>query len=64
MKKSKRKLMITVTPQTLYHLERMTAEAGHRDPGHIVDKLVAANQINARANRNRKNGGVYNGKHF
>lgn len=60
MKKSKRKLRITITPQTLFHLERMAADAGHRDPGAVVDKLVAAHQINARKN-NRKNGGFYNG---
>ena len=64
MKKGKRKLTITVTPQTLYHLERMATAAGYRDPGPVVDKLVAGHQIHARKKNNRNNGGNFNGIYF
>lgn len=49
MKKNLRKLTITVTAQTAYHLKEMADAYGHRDPGRVVDKLVREHQMAAKA---------------
>lgn len=48
MKKNLRKLTITVTTQTAYHLKEMADACGHRDPGRVVDKLVREHQTAAK----------------
>lgn len=39
-KKNLRRLSVLVTAQTAYHLDRLAAMCGHRDPGRVIDKLV------------------------
>ena len=48
MKKNLRKMTITVTAQTAYHLKEMADACGHRDPGRVVDKLVREHQMATR----------------
>ena len=47
MKKNQRRVAITVTPQTLYHLNNMADACGHRDIGRVVDRLVRERQMAA-----------------
>lgn len=54
MRKNLRKIVITVTAQTAYHLKNMADACGHRDPGRVVDKLVREHQMATRININRK----------
>ena len=54
MKKSRRRITITVTPQTLYHLQ-ILADACHRgDVGRVVDDLVREYQLTARTGNRKK----------
>ena len=39
-KKNLRRVTLLVTAQTAYNLDRLAAMCGHREPGHVVDKLV------------------------
>lgn len=45
MKKNLRRVTITVTAQTAYHLKNMADACGHRDAGRVVDKLVREHQM-------------------
>lgn len=48
MKKSRRRITIAVTPQTMYHLQTL-ADACHRgDVGRVVDDLVREYQLAAK----------------
>ena len=48
MKKSRRRIAIAVTPQTMYHLQTL-ADACHRgDVGRVVDDLVREYQLAAK----------------
>ena len=38
--KNKRRISVLVTAQTLWHLQQAAAEAGHQDPGKVIDQLV------------------------
>lgn len=61
MKKNRRRVTITVTPETLYHLEQMAAACQQQDLGHVVDKLVRDHQMAARSkNKPTHKGGAYN----
>ena len=60
-KKNLRRVAITVTPQTLYHLKNMADACGHRDVGRVVDKLVREHQMATKyspewANPNQRKG--------
>lgn len=56
MKKNRRRLVIEVTPQTLYHLENMAAEWLCK-PGDVVDVLMMEHKENEkyRKQQERKN---------
>ncbi len=47
MKKDLRRIMIAVTPQTLYHLEQMAKEKGYSKDriGQVIDSLVKQEQF-------------------
>lgn len=45
MKKNLRRVCMTVTAQTAYHLKNMADACGHRDMGRVVDKLVREHQM-------------------
>jgi len=53
VKQYRRRINISVTPQTLYHLETMAYNTHHGDIGRIVDDLVRERQMAART-RNKK----------
>lgn len=57
MKKNRRRLVIEVTPQTLYHLKNMAAEWLCK-PGCVVDVLMMEHKENDRyrKQKERKNG--------
>ena len=43
MPQHRKKIVIRLQPQTLYHLNQMAAAAGYdRDIGRVVDKIVRA----------------------
>lgn len=48
MNKNMRRVRITVTAQTLYHLQDIADACGHRDMGCVVDKLVREHQLAAK----------------
>lgn len=39
-KRHRKKLMVRITPQTAYNLERLMVMSGQKTPGRVVDKLV------------------------
>lgn len=43
-----RRVGITITAQTFYHLKDMADACGHRDIGRVVDKLVREHQLAAK----------------
>ena len=47
MKKNLRRVSVTITAQTAYHLKNMADACGHRDMGRVIDKLVREHQTNA-----------------
>lgn len=54
MKQHRRRITITVTPQTLFHLQTL-ADACHRgDVGRAVDDLVREYQLAAKMNNKPK----------
>jgi hypothetical protein len=46
--KNLRRVKMTVTAQTAYHLQEMAGASGARDLGRVVDKLVREHQTTAR----------------
>lgn len=59
MKKNRRRVTVTVTPQTLYHLETMARNCDS-SLGEVVDMLVQQHQIMQRyINRPEERNGVY-----
>lgn len=51
----KQKLIIRVTPQTAYNLERLAAMAGVKEePGHVVDKLVREKMLALRPQQEKR----------
>ena len=48
MKKNLRRVTITVTAQTLYHLKDLAAVHGYSETGRVVDKLVREHQMAAK----------------
>lgn len=47
-KNKKRRVGMTITAQTFYHLKDMADACGHRDIGRVVDKLVREHQLAAK----------------
>jgi len=45
MKTRTKRIHITITAQTLYHLKEMAEESGLEDIGRVIDKLVRERQI-------------------
>jgi len=45
MKTRTKRIQITITAQTLYHLKEMAEESGLEDIGRVIDKLVRERQI-------------------
>lgn len=43
-----RRVGMTITAQTFYHLKDMADACGHRDIGRVVDKLVREHQLAAK----------------
>lgn len=43
-----RRVGMTITAQTFYHLKDMADACGHRDIGRVVDKLVSEHQLAAK----------------
>lgn len=52
-RKNQRRISVTVSSQTLYHLENMRQFCGYKDIGRVIDKLVRDKQISL-------NGGMFN----
>lgn len=44
-KKNLRRISITVSSQTLYHLENMRCLCGYKDIGQVIDKLVREKRV-------------------
>ena len=61
MKKNQRRVALTVTAQTAYHLKEMADACGHRDAGPIVDKLVREHRLATKTNKEkeRNNHGIF-----
>ena len=47
-KNNRRRVGMTITTQTFYHLKDMAAACGHKDIGRVVDKLVREHQLAAK----------------
>lgn len=45
MSKNNRRIRITVSSQTLWHLEQLQRQCGYTDIGHVVDKLVREKRL-------------------
>lgn len=49
-----KKMVITVTPQTAYHLRDMAAMCKYKSVGRVVDKLVREKQVSMREWGNKR----------
>lgn len=58
MKKKNRRVTITITPQTLYHLETM-ARCCDSSLGEVVDMLVQRHQVEQKHRPKERNGFYY-----
>lgn len=47
-KTNKRLVSVLLTPQTIYHLERIAAACGKKDIGWVVDKLTREKALSMR----------------
>lgn len=47
-KDRKRRVSVLLTPQTLYHLERLAAACGKNDIGWVIDKLTREKMLSMR----------------
>lgn len=52
-----RKITLRVTPQTAYNLELLTAMAGAKSAGRVVDKLVRDRMLSLRNQKTYGTGG-------
>lgn len=50
----KQKLIIRVTPQTAYNLDRLAAMAGVKGPGRVIDKLVREKMLALRPQQGKR----------
>lgn len=53
-KQRMKKMVITVTPQTAYHLRDMAAMCKYKSVGRVVDKLVREKRVSMREWGNKR----------